>query len=155
MEIGRRLKLGLKANFSLLGKRKIGGIEDATVPVHIVTHASQLPSEFLNPSADSQLVVGFDCEGIDLCRAGGLCLMQIHLSRDGLISTHGESGDNMRKRRYIPIGFNPFCVCSLKTGREKEVESGIPSSHTTSQAVHAWQFHPDLSIRADVPTDLV
>ncbi|KAI0524433.1 hypothetical protein KFK09_003802 [Dendrobium nobile] len=36
--------------------------EDATVPVHIVTHASQLPSEFLNPSSDSQLVVDFDCE---------------------------------------------------------------------------------------------
>ncbi|KAH0460441.1 hypothetical protein IEQ34_011104 [Dendrobium chrysotoxum] len=55
-----------------------GTSEDATVPVHIVTHASQLPSEFLNPSADSQLVVGFDCEGIDLCRAGGLCLMQVN-----------------------------------------------------------------------------
>ncbi|XP_022754638.1 uncharacterized protein LOC111302964 isoform X4 [Durio zibethinus] len=46
------------------------------VPIHIVTDASQLPREFLNPSPKRQLVVGFDCEGIDLCRHGTLCIMQ-------------------------------------------------------------------------------
>ncbi|KAI0507992.1 hypothetical protein KFK09_014123 [Dendrobium nobile] len=67
--------------------------EDATVPVHIVTHASQLPSEFLNPSADSQLVVGFDCEGIDLCRAGGLCLMQLAFTDAIYLVDTIEGGD--------------------------------------------------------------
>nr|GEY60570.1 3'-5' exonuclease domain-containing protein [Tanacetum cinerariifolium] len=46
------------------------------VPVHVVTHASQLPPEFLHPSADKKLVIGFDCEGVDLCRNGSLCIMQ-------------------------------------------------------------------------------
>ncbi|KAI3698443.1 hypothetical protein L2E82_41992 [Cichorium intybus] len=47
------------------------------VPVHIVTQASQLPSEFLQPSPDKKLVIGFDCEGVDLCRNGTLCIMQL------------------------------------------------------------------------------
>ncbi|CAL5373877.1 unnamed protein product [Camellia sinensis] len=47
------------------------------VPIHIVTHASQLPTEFLYPSPERQLVIGFDCEGVDLCRYGTLCIMQL------------------------------------------------------------------------------
>lgn len=47
------------------------------VPVHIVTHASQLPAEFLHPSPEKQFVIGFDCEGVDLCRHGTLCIMQL------------------------------------------------------------------------------
>eukprot|EP00262_Sarcandra_glabra_P002218 TRINITY_DN12487_c0_g1_i2.p1 TRINITY_DN12487_c0_g1~~TRINITY_DN12487_c0_g1_i2.p1 ORF type:complete len:324 (-),score=49.56 TRINITY_DN12487_c0_g1_i2:341-1312(-) len=49
------------------------------VPDHIVTvtHASQLPLEFLEPSVERQLVIGFDCEGVDLCRHGTLCIMQL------------------------------------------------------------------------------
>ncbi|KAG6585730.1 piRNA biogenesis protein EXD1, partial [Cucurbita argyrosperma subsp. sororia] len=47
------------------------------VPIHIVTHASQLPKEFVDPSPRKHLVVGFDCEGVDLCRHGNLCIMQI------------------------------------------------------------------------------
>ncbi|KAL0917824.1 hypothetical protein M5K25_012919 [Dendrobium thyrsiflorum] len=70
---------------------------DATVPVHIVTHASQLPSEFLNPSADSQLVVGFDCEGIDLCRAGGLCLMQLAFADAIYLVDTIEGGDTLMR----------------------------------------------------------
>lgn len=50
------------------------------VPIHIVTNASQLPVEFLNPSPERQLVVGFDCEGVDLCRHGTLCIMQVNYS---------------------------------------------------------------------------
>ncbi|XAR70816.1 Ribonuclease D [Bertholletia excelsa] len=48
-----------------------------TVPTHIVTQASQLPPEFLEPSPGSTLVIGFDCEGVDLCRNGTLCIMQL------------------------------------------------------------------------------
>ncbi|XP_031102739.1 uncharacterized protein LOC116006483 [Ipomoea triloba] len=48
-----------------------------SVPVHIVTQPGQLPVEFLEPSPENQLVVGFDCEGVDLCRHGTLCIMQI------------------------------------------------------------------------------
>ncbi|KAJ9549859.1 hypothetical protein OSB04_022402 [Centaurea solstitialis] len=47
------------------------------VPIHIVTKASQLPPEFLEPSPDKKLVIGFDCEGVDLCRNGTLCIMQL------------------------------------------------------------------------------
>ncbi|GFP88042.1 exonuclease 3'-5' domain-containing protein 1 [Phtheirospermum japonicum] len=49
----------------------------STVPIHVVTHASQLPVEFLQPSHERQLVIGFDCEGVDLCRHGTLCIMQL------------------------------------------------------------------------------
>ncbi|KAL5558743.1 hypothetical protein UlMin_034954 [Ulmus minor] len=47
------------------------------VPIHIVTYASQLPAEFLEPSSECGLVIGFDCEGVDLCRHGKLCIMQL------------------------------------------------------------------------------
>ncbi|OAY75370.1 Exonuclease 3'-5' domain-containing protein 1 [Ananas comosus] len=47
------------------------------VPIHIVTSASQLPLEFLEPSVDKQFVIGLDCEGVDLCRHGALCVMQL------------------------------------------------------------------------------
>ncbi|XP_010267085.1 PREDICTED: uncharacterized protein LOC104604449 isoform X2 [Nelumbo nucifera] len=49
----------------------------SSVPIHIVTHASQLPLEFLEPSPERPLVIGFDCEGVDLCRYGTLCIMQL------------------------------------------------------------------------------
>ncbi|XP_074557445.1 uncharacterized protein LOC141813384 [Curcuma longa] len=54
--------------------------EFPTVPIHIVTSASQLPPEFLDPPADKLIVIGFDCEGIDLCREGALCVMQVALA---------------------------------------------------------------------------
>lgn len=47
------------------------------VPVYIVTEASQLPADFLDPSPERKLVIGFDCEGVDLCRNGTLCIMQV------------------------------------------------------------------------------
>ncbi|KAH1203925.1 hypothetical protein GmHk_17G050014 [Glycine max] len=50
--------------------------DESRVPIHIVTAASQLPVEFLEPSPQSKLVIGFDCEGVDLCRKGTLCVMQ-------------------------------------------------------------------------------
>ncbi|KAM0864408.1 hypothetical protein ACQ4PT_043994 [Festuca glaucescens] len=48
-----------------------------SLPFHVVTKPSQLPVEFLEPSAAQRLVIGFDCEGVDLCRHGALCIMQI------------------------------------------------------------------------------
>ncbi|KAK3213043.1 hypothetical protein Dsin_017749 [Dipteronia sinensis] len=50
---------------------------DSVVPIHIVTDASQLPAEFLDPSPEKQVIIGFDCEGVDLCRHGTLCIMQL------------------------------------------------------------------------------
>ncbi|KNA23074.1 hypothetical protein SOVF_028180 [Spinacia oleracea] len=58
----------------------LGGLvsDDAPlVPIHIVTEASQLPVEFLEPCPETKLVIGFDCEGVDLCRYGTLCIMQL------------------------------------------------------------------------------
>ena len=52
--------------------------DESRGPIHIVTAASQLPVEFLEPSPQSKLVIGFDCEGVDLCRKGTLCVMQVH-----------------------------------------------------------------------------
>ncbi|KAK3028895.1 hypothetical protein RJ639_039904 [Escallonia herrerae] len=64
------------------------------VPIHIVTHASQLPPEFLNPSREKQLVVGFDCEGVDLCRHGTLCVMQLAFP-DAIYLVDAVQGGNM------------------------------------------------------------
>ncbi|KAJ4823676.1 hypothetical protein Tsubulata_027677 [Turnera subulata] len=50
------------------------------VPIHVVTHESQLPKEFLFPTFERQLVVGFDCEGVELSRYGNLCIMQLAFS---------------------------------------------------------------------------
>jgi exonuclease 3'-5' domain-containing protein 1 len=50
-------------------------------PCHIVTKPGQLPVEFLEPSAAQKLVIGFDCEGVDLCRNGALCIMQVSKSK--------------------------------------------------------------------------
>lgn len=52
--------------------------DESRVPIHIVTAASQLPVEFLEPSPEKKLVIGFDCEGVDLCRNGELCIMQVN-----------------------------------------------------------------------------
>ncbi|KAK4340751.1 hypothetical protein RND71_039252 [Anisodus tanguticus] len=59
---------------------KLQGEDEAhfsSVPIHVVTNPSQLPVEFLEPSPETQLVIGFDCEGVDLCRHGTLCIMQL------------------------------------------------------------------------------
>lgn len=52
-------------------------VELPSLPFHVVTKPSQLPVEFLEPSAAKKLVIGFDCEGVDLCRHGALCIMQV------------------------------------------------------------------------------
>lgn len=49
----------------------------APVPVHIVTEASQLPAAFLKPDENRPLIIGFDCEGVNLARHGRLCIMQL------------------------------------------------------------------------------
>ncbi|XP_006644259.1 uncharacterized protein LOC102701212 [Oryza brachyantha] len=48
-----------------------------SLPVRVITEPGQLPVEFLEPSAAHKLVIGFDCEGVDLCRHGALCIMQL------------------------------------------------------------------------------
>ena len=53
---------------------------DHEVPIRVVTEPSQLPVEFLNPAAAKQLIIGFDCEGVNLCRHGALCIMQVSYS---------------------------------------------------------------------------
>ncbi|XP_052209552.1 uncharacterized protein LOC127812970 isoform X2 [Diospyros lotus] len=65
---------------SLTSLTSLGGEQEIhlpLVPVHIVTNACQLPPEFLEPSPERKLVIGFDCEGVDLCRNGSLCIMQL------------------------------------------------------------------------------
>ena len=59
------------------GKPPDHGALLSLVPIQMVTHASQLPTEFLYPSPERRLVIGFDCEGVDLCRYGTLCIMQL------------------------------------------------------------------------------
>lgn len=38
---------------------------------------SQLPVEFLKPPTENQLIIGLDCEGVNLSRNGTLCIMQV------------------------------------------------------------------------------
>ncbi|KAL6322605.1 hypothetical protein AAG906_014273 [Vitis piasezkii] len=40
------------------------------VPIHTVILPFQLPTEFLEPFLEKKWVVGFDCEGVDLCHHG-------------------------------------------------------------------------------------
>lgn len=54
--------------------------DESRVPIHVVTTRSQLPVEFLEPSPQTPLVIGFDCEGVDLCRNGTLCIMQVNFA---------------------------------------------------------------------------
>ncbi|KAL7159248.1 hypothetical protein ABFS83_01G015300 [Erythranthe nasuta] len=69
----------------------------STVPIHVVTHASQLPAEFLQPSHEKQLVIGFDCEGVDLCRHGTLCIMQLAFSNGIYLVDAIEGGETLVK----------------------------------------------------------
>ncbi|CAM8949556.1 unnamed protein product [Rhodiola kirilowii] len=46
-------------------------------PIYTVVDASQLPIDFLAPSPYKRMVVGFDCEGVELCRFGPITLMQL------------------------------------------------------------------------------
>ncbi|XP_065629270.1 uncharacterized protein LOC112003874 [Quercus suber] len=71
------------------------------VPIHIVTDASQLPAEFLEPSPENQLVIGFDCEGVDLCRHGTLCIMQLAFS-DAIYLVDASQGGEMLMRACKP-----------------------------------------------------
>lgn len=63
------------------------------VSIHIVTETSQLPKCFLEPSSEQQLVVGFDCEGVDLARHGQLCIMQLAFN-DGIYLVDALEGGN-------------------------------------------------------------
>ncbi|KAF3671277.1 putative transcription factor bHLH87-like [Capsicum annuum] len=47
------------------------------VPIYIISHESQLPDPFLYPSPKNELVVGLDCDGVDLGRYGALCIVQL------------------------------------------------------------------------------
>ncbi|GAB2293436.1 hypothetical protein Dimus_027635 [Dionaea muscipula] len=49
------------------------------VPICVVTNASQLPTKFLNPSSERQLLVGFDCEGVNHGKHGTICILQLAL----------------------------------------------------------------------------
>lgn len=62
-----------------LGK-KVLEEEEPRVPIHVVTKASQLPVDFLEPSPQSKIVIGFDCEAVDLCRYGKLCIIQVNFT---------------------------------------------------------------------------
>ncbi|XP_048492178.1 uncharacterized protein LOC104903708 isoform X2 [Beta vulgaris subsp. vulgaris] len=65
------------------------------VPTHIVTNASQLPEELLNPSPNRQFVVGFDCEDCILVQEQqGLAQpLDDRISFIGLLADHRFCGD--------------------------------------------------------------
>ncbi|XP_075522467.1 uncharacterized protein LOC142555472 [Primulina tabacum] len=69
----------------------------STLSIYVVTCASQLPAEFLQPSSERQLVIGFDCEGVDLCRNGTLCIMQLAFSDAIYLVDAIEGGDTLVK----------------------------------------------------------
>ncbi|CAL4975747.1 unnamed protein product [Urochloa decumbens] len=61
----------------------------------IVTRPDQLPVEFLQPSAANKLVIGFDCEGVDLCRNGALCIMQLAFPHVAYLVDAIEGGEEL------------------------------------------------------------
>lgn len=65
------------------------------VSIHIVTESSQLPLSFLEPSSEEQLVIGFDCEGVDLARHGQLCIMQLAFYNGIYLVDAFEGGNNL------------------------------------------------------------
>lgn len=71
------------------------------LPVHVVTKASQLPIDFLEPSPQTKLVIGFDCEGVDLCRYGTLCIMQLAFP-DAIYLVDAIEGGEMLMRACKP-----------------------------------------------------
>lgn len=81
-----------------LGDKPIKNESDwSTVSIHVVTCASQLPAEFLQPSSERQLVIGFDCEGVDLCRHGTLCIMQLAFADAVYLVDAIEGGETLVK----------------------------------------------------------
>ncbi|KAF6164283.1 hypothetical protein GIB67_010253 [Kingdonia uniflora] len=81
----------------LSGCKHLENDPQKTVPINIVTHASQLPSDFLKPSIRNQLVIGFDCEGVDLCRKGSLCIMQLAFPDGIYLVDVIQGGDTLMK----------------------------------------------------------
>ncbi|KAJ3701948.1 hypothetical protein LUZ61_005653 [Rhynchospora tenuis] len=68
----------MRTIFYLLGGSiSYNGDKLPSVPIYIVTKRSQLPVEFLAPSPGDKLVIGLDCEGVNLSRNGTLCIMQL------------------------------------------------------------------------------
>lgn len=81
------------------------------VPVHIVTNSAQLPVAFLQPNSDQSLVIGFDCEGVDLARYGRLCIMQVcslPTSSPNALCIYGASPVSMVSQSVLK-----FVVCEV------------------------------------------
>ncbi|VVB09033.1 unnamed protein product [Arabis nemorensis] len=79
------------------GRALTQDVNEPPVPIHIVTDPLQLPADFLNPSPDKKLVIGFDCEGVDLCRHGKLCIMQIAFSNAIYLVDVIQGGETLMK----------------------------------------------------------
>ncbi|XWS12029.1 hypothetical protein CRYUN_Cryun37aG0055400 [Craigia yunnanensis] len=84
-------------NFGSGGRHQDHEAVLSLVQVHVVTHASQLPKEFLFPSPKSHLIVGFDCEGVRLCRYGTLCIMQLAFSDAIYLVDAIQGGEKLMK----------------------------------------------------------
>lgn len=69
--------------------------EEEEVGIHIVTEASQLPAEFLEPTPLSKFAIGLDCEGVDLCRHGSLCIIQLAFPDAIYLVDAIEGGDTL------------------------------------------------------------
>jgi exonuclease 3'-5' domain-containing protein 1 len=83
--------------FASGGRSPTQEANEPPVPIYIVTDPFQLPADFLNPSPEKKLVIGFDCEGVDLCRHGKLCIMQIAFSNAIYLVDVIEGGEVIMK----------------------------------------------------------
>ena len=56
-------------------------LADYDVPIHTVSAPEELPQCLRSDSMppNEPMVVGFDCEGVDLGRVGQLCIMQVRV----------------------------------------------------------------------------
>ncbi|KAH1034823.1 hypothetical protein GLYMA_20G062400v4 [Glycine max] len=95
--------------------------DESRVPIHIVTAASQLPVDFLEPSPQSKLVIDFDCEGVDLCRKGTLCVMQLAFSDAVYLVDAIEGGEELSIACKLALESNYITKVIHDCKRDSEV----------------------------------
>ncbi|KAM1760362.1 hypothetical protein COP1_003185 [Malus domestica] len=61
----------------LEAKLKIGMDGPISWPLYLLLYRLTFLFRLAQPSAERPFVIGFDCEGVDLCRHGTLCIIQL------------------------------------------------------------------------------
>nr|KJB18564.1 hypothetical protein B456_003G060400 [Gossypium raimondii] len=123
------------------------------VPIHIVTHASQLPKEFLFPSSKNHLIVGFDCEGVQLCHYGTLCIMQLAFLDAIYLVDVIQGGEKLMKacKPALESSFITKVIHDCKRDSEKYLCYGLTIMNNIMQALY---FHFGIKLHNVMDTQI-